>query len=172
MLWSAKDEVDEDWIKGGVKSKDCRDRGEQGISHTCSDSRADDNNITVAIRKTLVTGTVLSCRVKQTNYLSSTVKFTLIKIVDISVQIFKHSRLTVSVRWDGFTLTLRELHDPHTDSRDQVAQAVVSERVPRQPWQNGNAPQQAALQPGTRTPEGRKKQKESPVISSFNIRGV
>lgn len=39
MLRCAEDEVDEDWVEGGEKAKDWRNGSEQGIGHTCRNSR-------------------------------------------------------------------------------------------------------------------------------------
>lgn len=47
MFGCAKDEVDENWVEGGVKAKHRWDCREQGVGHACRDSK----KINVGIKK-------------------------------------------------------------------------------------------------------------------------
>lgn len=48
--------------------------------------------------------------------------------------------------------TLWQVHDAHAAAGDQVAHSVLSERVVRQPAQDGEHAEQQLLQSGPRTP--------------------
>ena len=49
-------------------------------------------------------------------------------------------------------LTLRKLHDAHTDPRHQVSHCVVPDRVLRKPGEDGQESQDETLHPGAGTP--------------------
>ena len=51
-------------------------------------------------------------------------------------------------------LTLRQLHDAHTDPRHQVSHCVVPDRVSRKPGEDGQESQDETLHPGAGTSIG------------------
>lgn len=46
------------------------------------------------------------------------------------------------------------MHDSHTDTRDEITQAILTDFVAGQPGEDGEPGEEEGLQPRQRTPEG------------------
>lgn len=60
----------------------------------------------------------------------------------------------------GGELTLGQVHDSHTDARDDITQAILADLVAGQPGENREPGEKESLQSRQRTPEGRQQREE------------